>query len=311
MRILFTGSSSFTGMWFVQELLNRGHSLTLTLTKPLNSYTGIRKERIQRIKERCVLLEECRFGDAQFLEHLSSQSFDLLCHHGAEVTQYKSPSFPVIDALRQNTYNLESVLEFFPRIILTGTVFEQNEGLNPSSAHAFSPYGLSKGLTYELFRFFCHQKKISLGKFVIPNPFGPYEEEKFTHYLMRTWSEGNVTEVKTPDYVRDNIHVSLLAKYYADFTESNSIVCCPRGYAETQAMFTKRLAKEVSSRTGWECQYKINTQTTFTEPIERINAGIVQREVFDWDEVIAWDHYVNYYCEKFEPLRIAREKQYV
>jgi len=47
---------------------------------------------------------------------------------------------------------------------------------------AFSPYGLSKGLTAQAFRYWCGALDVPLGKFVLPNPFGPFEEPRFCHY---------------------------------------------------------------------------------------------------------------------------------
>ena len=63
-------------------------------------------------------------------------------------------------------------------------------------------------------------RRISLGKFVIPNPFGPLEEPRFTHYLAKKWFAKEVAIVNTPLYVRDNIHVSLLAKSYVHYVTS-------------------------------------------------------------------------------------------
>ena len=82
---------------------------------------------------------------------------------------------------------------------------------------AFSPYGLSKGLTAEIVRYRCREFGLHYRKFVIPNPFGPLEEPRFCAYLTRSWRKGEVVRVNTPDYVRDNIHVSLLAAAYAKF----------------------------------------------------------------------------------------------
>ena len=56
--------------------------------------------------------------------------------------------------------------------MLTGSVFEQNEGAGEPPLVAFSPYGLSKGLTAEVVRHRCREFGIRYGKFVIPNPFG-------------------------------------------------------------------------------------------------------------------------------------------
>ena len=58
--------------------------------------------------------------------------------------------------------------------------------------------------------FYCEAAGLPLGKFVIPNPFGPFEEPRFCAYLIRQWQAGQAAEVRTPAYVRDNIHVDLL-----------------------------------------------------------------------------------------------------
>ena len=65
---------------------------------------------------------------------------------------------------------------------MTGSVFEQDEGVGNAPMAAFSPYGLSKGLTAQAFRYGCGTLDVPLGKFVIPNPFGPFEEPRFCHY---------------------------------------------------------------------------------------------------------------------------------
>jgi len=62
MRILFTGASSFTGMWFVQELAMQGHQITATFLKPFSSYSGLRKIRIDNILKLCEPVFECPFG---------------------------------------------------------------------------------------------------------------------------------------------------------------------------------------------------------------------------------------------------------
>ena len=102
---------------------------------------------------------------------------------------------------------------------MTGSVFEGGEGAGSQGLPDFSPYGLSKALTAQVFRYYCARAGMGLGKFVIPNPFGPYEEPRFTAYLMKNWLAGATPACSSPAYVRDNIHVSLLAKVYARFAE--------------------------------------------------------------------------------------------
>ena len=123
-------------------------------------------------------------------------------------------------------------------------------------------------------------QEMRLGKFVISNPFGPYEEPRFTAYLMRTWLKGETAAVKTPDYVRDNIHVSLLAKAYADFvgnlpTEPGFQKLNPSGYVESQGSFALRFARNMRDRLTLPCELDLKQQTDFAEPRIRINTDLL------------------------------------
>ena len=172
------------------------------------------------------------------------------------MTNYKSADFDAVGALANNTRNLPSVLAAFRegggrRIVLTGSVFEGGEGAGSQGSPDFSPYGFSKRLTAEVFRFYSDRDGLSLGKFVIPNPFGPYEEPRYTAYLIKNWLAGKTPSCSNPLYVRDNIHVSLLAKVYARFAAELPEApgfrkINPLGYAESQGAFTLRLAQRAA-----------------------------------------------------------------
>lgn len=307
MRIIFTGASSFTGYWFARELAGRGHDVTATFTGNLESYSGLRRRRIDSLLSICRPIWSTPFGSDRFIETISRQEhWDVLCHHGAFVHNYKSDDFDFIHALTQNTYNLRGTLprlieKGLSRIILTGSVFEPNEGVGSQPLVAFSPYGLSKGLTADVFQYWCARYGIRLGKFVIPNPFGPLEEPRFTWYLMNTWVKGEIPTVKTPAYVRDNIHVTLLAKIYADFVQRDaSVKCNPSGYPESQGAFAERFAKEMRPRLSLPCELVLERQLEFAEPRVRINVDIPDVTALCWDESKAWDDIAEYYGQEFK-----------
>src|SRR6516165_8264712 len=304
MRVLFTGASSFTGYWFVRELVAAGHEV-VAACRGDGRYEGLRAERVRLVRKLCEVRYGCAFGNDDFLA-LTKNSFDVLCHHGAQVGDYRSPAFDPYRAAAVNLHRLSEVLRALKdrgcgRLVLTGTFFEPNEGAGSKPLRAFNAYGLSKGLTATAAAFYAEREGFTFEKFVIPNPFGPYEEPRFTAYLMKTWQAGETARVRTPRYVRDNIHVSLLAKAYAAFVGENSAPGAPRrlnpsGYAETQGAFTQRLRDEVAARLGLPCRLELGTHTEFSEPPVRIDTDFLDAERLGWSESQAWDEFVAFYA---------------
>lgn len=306
MRIVLTGASSFTGFWFARALVDAGHVVVAPLRGQESDYSNdVRGKRVRRLGDAVERVWGTSFGSPRFLELVQSGDYDLLCHHAARVGDYRNPEFDVAGALAENVYKLPAVITAMQErglkgIVLTGSVFEQYEGAGELPMRAFSPYGVSKGLTADVFEYWCAVRAVALGKFVIPNPFGPFEEPRFTAYLMRTWNAGQTAEVRTPAYVRDNIHVGLLACAYARFAET--IACSdgfhklgPSGYVETQGAFAERFAREVRARRGLECRLSQLQQVEFSEPRVRINTHPTVPADFSWDEGAAWDDLVNFY----------------
>ncbi len=188
-------------------------------------------------------------------------------------------------------------------VVLTGTYFEANEGAGSEPLRTFSPYSHSKTLTFDTFAAECATLKLALGKFVMPNPFGPFEEPRFTAFLMNNWKAGKPVEVKTPDYIRDNIHAGLLALAYADFcaqvavTKSPLLKSNPSGYTGKQGEFAQRVAREVKARTGWACELKLTAQADFGEPLDRTNTEPATEKFPGWNESKAWDAFVEFYAK--------------
>lgn len=315
MKILFTGASSFTGLWFVRELAQAGHEVVATFRKRPEEYPdSLRRERVALVLEHCRGVFGLVFGDPAFVELAGSERWDLFCHHAADVTNYRSPDFDPVAALGNNTRNIAAVIAALksagggPAVVASGSVFENDEGAGSEGLPAFSPYGLSKSLTWQMFRYYVLRAGLPLGKFVIPNPFGPFEEPRFTAYLIRTWFAGSTAVVNTPAYVRDNIHVSLLAKVFARFADemltcSGTVALHPSGYVESQGAFALRFAENMRSRLGLACEVKLQRQLLFAEPMMRINTDFVDTPTLGWDEMSAWNELATYYAERKEILR--------
>lgn len=308
MNIVLTGGTSFTGYWFAARLVAAGHRVWATLTRDVAAYEGLRRIRVNRLATIADIVENSPFGSPPFLELLAHNDIDVLCHHASNTKGYRSIDFDALAAVRDDTLNLKHVLRVgcsrrLRAVVLTGTVFEAHEGVGSPPLRAFSPYGLSKVLTYETFRFWCHHVGIALAKFVIPNPFGPWEEPRFTDYLVRSWSRGEIAVVNTPSYVRDNIHVSLLAAAYVNLIGRLAELPIvsrfgPSGYVETQGSFARRFATEIGSRLQLETRLQLVEQTEFPEPPMRINTDFLANfSQLGWNESGAWDSLADYYRE--------------
>lgn len=307
MKILLTGASSFTGAWFAHDLSAAGHHVVAAVRGRQEDYTGLKAERLAWCGPQCEMQWDVSFGSPAFLALVERCGpFDVLCHHAAEVKDYKRADFDATAALASNVAGLRAVLSALKgggcrRVVLTGSVFEADEGAGSAPLAAFSPYGLSKTLTAEAFRFYTQQAGMALGKFVIANPFGPYEEPRFANYLMRCWLEGKVARVNTPLYVRDNIHVDLLSKAYCDFViglpDSGYCRLNPSEYVEQQGAFAQRFAREMEARLQIDAALELADQTDFSEPMIRINTDFIVPAVLGWSEAGAWDRLAAYYAQ--------------
>jgi nucleoside-diphosphate-sugar epimerase len=299
-RILLTGGSSFTGWWFARELAAAGHAVTATLRR--HAYDGVRARRVAALRDVCETVDGICFGDDRFLDVVRTGGWDLLCLHGAHVDGYRDLRFDVSAALAANTHRAADVVPHVPRVLLSGSLFEPGAGSSDDgSLPAFSPYGLSKAFTSEVFRYLCGVHGATFGRFVIPNPFGPMEERRFTSGLVRAWRAGETPVVRTPGYVRDNIHVSLLALAYVRFAEAlpasgAAAETGPSGYAETQGAFAHRFAREIGTRLGIPAPLRLAQQAEWTEPAMRVNRDPVDGSALGWDEAAAWDGLARWYA---------------
>lgn len=306
MKILLTGASSFTGLWFARALAEAGHAVTAALRRPVAADAGgVRGERVRRLARLLRVVESAEFGGEQFIALVRDGGFAVLCHHAARVADYRSRDFDVAQALAENTRQLATVLRAgmaggLGAVVLTGSVFEPDEGAGDEPRRAFSPYALSKAATAAVFRFWCQELGLKLAKFVIPNPFGPFEEKRFCDFLLRRWAAGEAASVRTPLYVRDNIPVSLLARAYCDVLGALPSLPdyshhAPSFYVETQGAFAQRFAGEIGRRLGLPCRLELPEQTDFSEPMVRINTARCDPARLGWDEAAAWDELAAYY----------------
>jgi UDP-glucose 4-epimerase len=301
MKILLTGATSLSGYWIHQTLCQKGHSVTSTFTRSgFDDYqTDKSFLRTQKLRSNCNSVFKAAFGSDGFCKLISENKFDVICLHGAHIPNYKSPDFDVQNCVQVNLANANKVFEILKnsktQILYTGTVFEPNEGDFGKPTVAVSPYGTAKALIGEKIKSYCHSQNLKFKKFLIPNPFGPFEDKKYTWYLMDQWMQNKPADVKFPDYIRDNIFVQTLALAYEHFLSSDLQYFRPSQFALSQGQFTKLLAGEVRARTGLACEVNILKQTEYSEPLSRLNSDKTDFLLSQFSLSTGWDQFVEFY----------------
>lgn len=298
MRILITGPSSFTGMYFIEALSCAGHEVVATFTQSVSSYSGVRGQRARRSAEHVIVHEGVSFGDDRFLTLVEKESFDVFCHHGAWTTDYNSMEYDFESAFQTNTRSMNKVCRALSengcrKIIVSGSIFEEGETL-------FSPYGLVKKLTAQTTGFYGTHFGMHVSNFVIPNPFGPLDNPKMVDHCAQLWSKGDAPLIWPPAYVRDNIPITLLALGYAYWVEECSTVFGestfrPSGYISTMGEFVERIAQEFRQRSGWKCASDIQEQRDFSQPMVLINDTPLFSLFPMWNEEAFWNELVEQY----------------
>lgn len=297
MRVLLTGASSFSGMWIAQALAKAGHEV-VAIARGGTYADPLRQARMDRVAAVAKIVTDAPFGSARFIEVLSAGRFDAIGLHGAEVGDYKSPTYDMPAAVAANTLNAEQVFAAAgaARVVITGSVFEPNEGKGTEPLISFSPYGTAKALTGERLQQTAEAAGSPVARFVIPNPFGPWEERKFQRLVMTRWSKGEAVHIDQALYVRDNIPVDLLASAYVATAEGRfGDYCAPSCYAEPVGAFFERMARETRGRTGWECPLTLADAQVFAEPENRTNRTALDRAALGWSEAAFWNDYVDHY----------------
>jgi nucleoside-diphosphate-sugar epimerase len=303
-RVLLTGASSFTGMWIAEALAVAGFQVLAPLLRPKADYDPERLARIARVEQVAEVAYDRPFGSPAFLDLVQAHpDIAALAHHAADITGYRDPGFDATAAFGRNLAGAPEVLRALAEqgarvLLVTGTVFEAGEGDCPDWTLAVTPYGLSKTLTNIAFQHQAAWAGLRFGRFVIPSPYGPFEQQRsFPAYLFRSWAAGETPVVRTPLYLRDHLPAPQLARAYAAQLKAllddpaAPEVARPSGWIATQGDFAAKVAAETARRLGRDCPVAFADQIEFPEPLRRINRDPAPAI----DEAAFWDQYVRWY----------------
>ena len=298
MNLLFLGVSSFTGYHFVNKISqNKKYKIYCTLTKSLNDYQSIRLKRIKLIskKTNVILVNKTKFGDKKFINLLSRTKFDIICFHHALTKDYNNNlKFNLNKSLKENTANITKVFGKIVSncsIIVSNTIFQQ---INSKKYNAANKYGVSKSKSYEKIKKYCKKNKLKFKSIYIPNPWGILEEKRLNYYLINNWLKDKETFISHPNYIRDNIYIDQLSKYYLKIINSNSkkIDYFPSSYCSTNRTYVESLKSKFEEIFNKKVTVKYAKKAKYTQPITRINGKKVAKKIIIRENLM---RYFSYY----------------
>ena len=296
MKFLVTGASSFSGSYFVREILNQGHEV-FALNINRNQSNELRRSRLLELAEASPKFNALNLDE---LNALKGEIFDFLLLHGSYMEGRRGDSFDIEKAIEETT-NVSKLIQNktnFNYIIHTGTFSEPNESIfdNPKS---FNAYSTSKSLIYEAHKSIF--RNLPVHKYVMPNPFGNKQNNNIFSAAYTEWKLGNHFFLKNPWVVRDFVPVDLLAKDYYEFitiihdtTKDSLKTRHPSLYVESLASMLERFAFELKLQSNLECEIVKNqiVSSNSGEPRIRINFDFIDYKKFNWNQQAWWHRFI-------------------
>jgi len=162
---------------------------------------------------------------------------------------------------------------------VTNTIYQK---INEKKYKAVNKYGISKSITYDKIKSICKEFDFKLKSIFITNPWGILEEKKLNYYLINNWLKNKKTFISHPNYIRDNIYIDKLAKYYLKILNSNStkINYFPSGYCSTNKVFIEAFKIKFEKFFNKKVKIEYANNAKYSQPMSRINGKKISKKIF-------------------------------
>jgi len=156
---------------------------------------------------------------------------------------------------------------------------------------------LSKSLTGQIIRHYCHKHTVNYKKFIIPNPFGELEDEnRLSTFVAKKWLDKKIFVIQQPAYLRDNIPIKILSKRYSYFIKRKKLkLDSPSLYRLSNLDFITLFSKEMKKRSNLKCEFSFINNPNYTEPMKKFNDNRLKINEFKTTTKDLWDELIKYY----------------
>jgi UDP-glucose 4-epimerase len=290
--VLLTGVSSFTGMHFASSLLDDGREV-VGFSRNLSKLTEIQQTRLTQLRKK---YKNLRILETNSIKSL--QGIEIICLHGANTKNYKSPSFDKEAALESFGNVANNLIENLKpsKILFTSSYFEKDVASGADSNLSFNEYSNFKTSAWEYLQE-KYANELAISRYVIPTPFGPYEEKRLVWHLLQGWNKNGVAELQSPLYIRDYVPVSILSKHYnwavgECIANKKTLQFSPSFYAESNISFAQRYGLQLQKRIDLRTDVKASSYEIYNEPLVRVNKKHIFEDMEALSEDATWDEVI-------------------
>lgn len=226
---IITGASSFIGS-HLSHLIGQSRRVVATASKPLHTYTGLKKERLEyaTTKSEYAPLD---IRDISQIENLLESHPPLhWIHHAGYATDYRSKDYDVNTGFNINTLPLFKLIPLLKKykvqsLLVTGSAMEYGfalEGLNETRlASPTTPYGLSKLFETQTALYLSKAFEFPTAVLRVFNPFGILDyPDKLIPLFTNKLISGESVFLNSPQLKLDFIPVETLCRIYQNVAEN-------------------------------------------------------------------------------------------
>mgnify|MGYP000864598050 CR=1 FL=1 len=222
MKILFTGSSSFTGYHFLKEINKNKIKTYAVFSKKINNYKDAYQKEILDSKLKYVKpISNLKFGSKKYIKIIKEKKIDTICFHHFIVGNLND-RYNFNKNLKILLKNIEEVIQTLsnnkkPTIIYTSSVYQRistkYEYINDKSR---INYGFAKLILNQVLSFMCKKKKIQFINFELQNPIGKFEKKNsLPYYVSNCFLNDKEIKLKNPNRIFTYQFIDFISKDYA------------------------------------------------------------------------------------------------
>jgi UDP-glucose 4-epimerase len=311
-RVAISAASSFTGAWIARAFFAAGWTVLPVCARPHSTYSGVRRARIDLIRECVPVHFECEATDGSLAAWIRNYRPDVWIHHHHWMENFRSPDYDLNRALKSGLGTLPEILDAVARgngrcVIYSGTYFEPGERGQVWQRSQPTPYARSKAQIWEALCHECDVRGLHLAKIVIPNPIGPLEnEDRLIPCMIRHAETGGALQLRSPGQLADYLPIADLSAQYVKLatqilTGCSNTVIRPAGRISSTLDWVQFAAAELLEKRLGLPPLKLDLRSGNEEHLSScVPNPATPFDSIDWSKT--WD----FYARGLRRLRIGR-----